>query len=126
MVVSQGSDNVRKEEISKVQEEERLLNSLLYPDLVIEEDVVEDIAENLETQIFYLWENHRDIYNIFMVIRLYLDEYNGVDSGILIPLLQEKALPLQSNLLNLAYILNGYISVITPRASDNGTDRPNN
>lgn len=55
-----------------------------------------------------------------MVIRCYLNEYNGVDSGILIPLLQEKGLPLQSNLLNLAHILNGYIGIITPRNESNG------
>jgi hypothetical protein len=55
-----------------------------------------------------------------MVIRCYLNEYNGVDSGILLPLLQADNLDLKSSLLNLAHILNGYIGIITPRKEDNG------
>lgn len=81
----------------------------------MEEDIV----------IYYLWDCYKDIYDIFMIVRCYLNEYYGVDSGILISLIKDKNLDLSKSLGDMAHILSGYVGIISTR-NDDGTTRPDN
>jgi hypothetical protein len=79
-----------------------------FPGLSFAEDIGE-LVEELE-EITYLWTTSECTYNIFTIVRNYLDE-NYI------------AAPMTKTLHNLAYIHSGYVSILLEaRKDDNGRE----
>jgi hypothetical protein len=91
--------------------------SFAFPGLKIEEDVVEE--EDMEICIF-LFSDKIEIYNIYLIARLYLDENFGLDSAIVLRLLDKKNIDIEEGLRDIFYIHSGYVGVIIQDMKDGG------
>lgn len=71
---------------------------------------------------FYLFEENVKVFNIFKIIRFYLNEYYalGTSSALLLELIKENKLPLEQTLIDVPYIHSGYLSVVLPKGKDDG------
>jgi len=112
----------REAEIRKNKEEESLLKST-FPDMDFSDE--EDIIEDEEDIIFYIWDCNKTIYDIYCVLLNYMTgEFYTIDSSILLALIKDKYLPITDTLRRIPYIHNAYISSLLPVRSDtNGDNR---
>lgn len=96
--------------------------SFAFPGLKIEEDVVEE--EDMEICIF-LFSDKENIYNIYLIARLYLDEHFGLDSAIILRLLDKYQIDIEEGLKDIHYIHSGYVSIIIEDMKDGGESDKN-
>lgn len=91
-----------------------------FPGLELEEEEenVKEVTED-DFEIFYLWDENDEIYQIFKIVSDYLLEYYVIDSTILIELIKDAKLPLRQSLTYIAYIRSGYRNILSAR-TDNG------
>jgi hypothetical protein len=71
-------------------------------------------VERDEEEFFYLWETSFDIYEIFKIVKNYLDENYQPASALLLRLIDGRNLPLEDALKQFHYIRCGYINTIVP------------
>ena len=72
--------------------------------------------------MFYLWDTLKDIYEIFKIIRLYLNEYYIMDSSVLLALIQEKGCSPSHVLELMPHMMASYLDVVvttTPSQDSN-------
>jgi hypothetical protein len=69
--------------------------------------------EEIEQEIcFYLWEKNQQIYDLFAIVRNYLNEFYGIDSAILLALVKDLGLPVVETLEIIPFIHSGYLTII--------------
>ena len=75
-------------------------------------DVPEEEDEVVE---LFLWESNIEVFDVYKILRNYLTEYYGIDSAILLALIQDKKAELSTTLEKIPYIHSGYISVVSDK-----------
>lgn len=93
----------------------------MFPDLADSfkeenEETTEEVDEDFE--VIYLWDTLKDIFDIYSIARMYLQEYYGLDSTILLALIKEKSLLPSVVLPRIAYIHSGFVSIVSPISKD--------
>jgi hypothetical protein len=82
-----------------------------FPDLVeFPEESLETQKEEEKTEIFYLWESKKEVFSLFKILRNYLTEWYGFDSALILALVSKRNLDLEEVLLDLPFILQGFLS----------------
>lgn len=81
---------------------------------VEEEDEVE---EDTEVCIF-LFSDKKDIYEIYNIARLYLDENLSLSPALILRLLDKRTIDIEMGLKDVFYIHSGYVSVILQDMKD--------
>ena len=71
-------------------------------------------------EIFYLFDVNEKLFDIFKIIRYYLNEYYslGAASAILLKLIEEQDLPVKESLELIPYIHSGYLTIIVDTTND--------
>lgn len=64
----------------------------------------------IESDTFYLWDIHLPAWEIFSILRTYLDENGVIPTDLLIRLIDEKKLPLIDTLQQIPYIHSAYLT----------------
>lgn len=82
----------------------------------------ESYEEKDEEVVFYLWDTLKDIFDIFKIVRLYLNEYYIVDSGILLALINEKGCSPSYILERMPAMMASYLEVVVTPPSQDFTD----
>jgi hypothetical protein len=72
-----------------------------------------------DIEIFYLWETNEQIFEVYKIIRNYLNEYYGLPQNILLELIREEQLPLKDTLFKIPFIHSGFLDVIVPKGETN-------
>lgn len=85
------------------------------------EEVIDTTEEENEDIFLYLWYSNKEIFDIYKILRNYINNENySMDSAILLALIKDNDLPFTKTLTNIPYIHSGYLTVILPKADNNG------
>ena len=74
------------------------------------EELSLDENPSLSGNSFFLWETHLPVWEIFNILRMYLTEFGGLDTRLLLRLIDERKLDLEETLWQIPYILTSYLS----------------
>ncbi|MCK9622887.1 MAG: hypothetical protein M0R47_20420 [Methylobacter sp.] len=74
----------------------------------------DDILEEDEIEVFYLFENNGKLFEIYKIAKDYLNEVYLLPENILLELLKEEKLPLKESLSKIPFIHSGFLNVIVP------------
>ena len=73
-----------------------------------------------KVEYFYLWEDNESLFEIYKILRVYLDEVYKIPENILLALIKEENLPLKDSLIKIPFIHSGFLEVIAPVGEGNG------
>lgn len=89
-----------------------------FPGLSFAENEQADLQDEIE--IFYLWEENEKVFELYKILRNYLNEYYGLPENILLELIKEEKLPLKETLTKIPFIHSGFLDVVVPKGDSNG------
>jgi hypothetical protein len=98
------------------------VSSLLAAFPGLTQDTTEVAEEIHEEDVFYLWDTKEVIFKIYKIARNYLSEYYALDSAILIELIKENKVSMESALSEIPYIHSGYLNIILEEKENGRTD----
>jgi hypothetical protein len=71
--------------------------------------------KDFQDEIFWLWETKKPVFDLFLILRNYLTPELMFDTTLLIRLVDKRGLDLEETLLDLPFILHGYLSIVTAK-----------
>lgn len=76
--------------------------------------IVESREEEDEEVFFFLWDINSDVWEIYKILRLYLDEKYNMNSGILLELIKAKNADSLYVLASIPFLHNSFVETILP------------
>lgn len=92
-----------------------------FPDFKDEESEEEEEEDIEEEEIFYIFDTVKDLFDIYNICLSYVvNEFNSLDSTVLIALIKDKGLNITDSLSKIPYIHSGFLNIINSKAKSNG------
>lgn len=92
-----------------------------FPEFKDVETEIDEVEEDTDEEIFYIFETVKDIFDIYNItINYVVNEFNSLDSLVLVELIKDKKLAMTESLSNITYIHSGFLSVVNYKARTDG------
>lgn len=92
-----------------------------FKDVEENTDNIVDVEEDTDEEIFYIFDTVKDIFDIYNItINYVVNEFNSLDSLVLVELIKDKQLNMTESLSNITYIHSGFLSVVNYKAKTDG------
>ena len=82
----------------------------------------EETEEDNPEEHFYLWDINLPLFEVYQITKNYLSEYYGLDTLVIVKLIEAKNLNMVETLEKLPYIHAGYLSIVVPSTSESSNE----